>query len=33
MSMVELAAEEIERRGGVQVTVVHLKFNRVRKLI
>jgi hypothetical protein len=32
MSMVELAAGEIERRGGVQATVVPLKFDRARKL-
>jgi hypothetical protein len=32
MSIVELAAEEIERRGAIQVTVALLKFDRVRKL-
>jgi hypothetical protein len=33
MSIVELAAGEIERRGGDQVAALHLKFNRVRKLM
>jgi hypothetical protein len=33
MSTMELAVEEIERRGGVPATVVRLKFNRVRKVM